>query len=166
MRPPSNKGFTLLEVLIVIAIFAVGMAIALPSIMEMGQRGKIKNAARQLKDQMAKARVSAIELNIPMVVVFDPIVGGVSTGYQIVQDTNNDCEIDAGEQSTRVDITGATITANNLTQNTAGNPIVQWNTRGLPLQKGGTFTNGTITFSGANIQLDVVLNQAGNIRIN
>ncbi|MCK4503062.1 MAG: GspH/FimT family protein [Desulfuromonadales bacterium] len=165
MQWNNNKGFTLAEVLIVIVIFAIGAAIAIPNIMQMGQKGKVKTAARQLKDQMAKARISAIELNMPVVVVFDKIVDGTSSGYQIVQDTNGDCEVDAGELTSSIRISGAAITANNLTPNNAGNPIVQWNTRGFPLKKGGTFANGTISFSGINTQFDVVLSKTGNVRI-
>lgn len=165
MSQVDSRGFTLIEVLIVVAIFAIGAAIAIPSLRDMGRRSSVKLAARQLKDQMVKARLAAIELNMPVIVVFDPIVGGKSRGYRIVQDANGDCEVDAGEQTTRIDISNADITANNLSPNTAGNPIVQWSPRGLPLQKNGAFAAGTVTFSGASIQQDVILSPAGNIRI-
>ena len=161
----NSKGFTLIEVIIVAVIFAIGAAIAIPNLTAMTQRNRVRSAVRQLKDQMVKARLTAIELNLPVVVVFDPIVNNSSTGYRIVQDANGNCEVDAGEQSSRIKISGAKITVNNLSQNTAGNPIVQWSTRGLPLKKNGAFAAGKISFSGANIQIDVVLSAAGNIRI-
>ena len=166
IKMKNSKGFTLVEVLIVVAIFAIGAAIAIPNIMDMGKRSSVRSAARQLKDQMAKARFIAIEQNKPVLIAFNPFVNGECNGYQIVQDTNGDSEIDAGESKTTVSLSGASITANNLTTNTAGVQIIQWDTRGLPRQKNGAFTAGTISFSGAGSQIDVVLSSAGNIRIN
>jgi len=165
MRLPNNKGFTLIEVLIVIAIFAIGAAIAIPSIMDMGRRDQVKAEARQLKDQLAKARVAALELNTPMVVVFDKIVAGVSNGYQIVQDANGDCEADAGESATRITLSKSSITTNDFSQNDAGNPMVQWDARGYPKRKDGTLASGTVSIDGAGTQYNVVLSLAGNISI-
>jgi len=70
MRTTNNSGFTLIELLIVVAIFAVGSAIALPSLMDMGRRDQVKTEARQIKDQMARARAQAIELNTTINVSF------------------------------------------------------------------------------------------------
>lgn len=166
MRKLNNHGFTLIEVLIVVTIFAVGAAIAIPQITEMGKRAQVKSAARQLKDQMARTRISAIEQNVPIVFVFDSIVAGVgSLGYQIVQDNDGDCEIDGGEQISRIDISNAAITVNTLSVNDTGKSIIQWDRRGFPRKKDGTLASGTISFSGAGTQLDVSLSQTGNIRI-
>ena len=68
MQLPNNKGFTLIEILIVIAIFAIGAAIAIPSIMDMGSRDQVKTEARQFKDQLARARATAIEQNSPVTI--------------------------------------------------------------------------------------------------
>lgn len=162
----NKNGFTLLEVLVVVAILAIGCAIAIPSIMNMGKKGQLRSNVRQLKDQMAKARIAAIETNTPMLIAFDPFAGGVITSYQIVQDSNGNCEIDAGENSQRISLENTEITANNLSANNAGNLIVQWDNRGYPRKKDGSFANGTITFNGANSQLEVILSRTGSIRIN
>jgi len=162
----NSKGFTLVEVIVVSVLIGVLAAIAVPSITKMGRRSAVNAEARQLKGLMAKARMSAIELNIPILIVFDPFIGGECSSYQIVQDENGNSEIDAGEATTAVTLSDVVITVNNLTTNTAGDRIVQWSTRGLPLKKNGTFTNGTITFSGSNKQVNVILSSTGNIRIN
>lgn len=70
MRASNHNGFTIIELIIVIAIFAIGSAIALPNLIEMGRRDQVKTEARQLKDQMARARAQAIELNAPITVSF------------------------------------------------------------------------------------------------
>lgn len=161
----NSKGFTLTEVIIVIAILAIGLAIAIPNFIDMGELSQLRSSARQLKDQMAKARLTAIETNSPTLVAFDPFAGGIITSYQIVQDTNGNCEIDAGEKTQRISLSNVEITANNLSTNDAGNFIVQWDRRGYPRQKNGLFAQGTVTYSGAGSQLQVVLSRTGNIRI-
>lgn len=165
MHQINCRGFTLIETLIVVVIFAVGAAIAIPNIMDMGRVGAVKSASRQLKDQMARARLTAIEENSPILIVFNSFVGGKCNGYQVVQDTDGDSEVDAGEATTSIILSDLSIIANNLTTNTAGDQIVQWDTRGMPRQKNGLLAAGTITFSGAKGQFDVVLSSAGNIRI-
>ena len=162
----NSKGFTLIEVLVVVVIFAIGAAIAIPNLTAMAQKNRVRVAVRQLKDQMAKARMSAIELNIPILIAFDPFVSGVCNGYQIVQDTNGDCEVDAGEITSAITLTGMSIIGNDLTPNDAGKPIVQWDTRGLPRQKNGALpSDRTILFSGMGTQFKVVLALTGNISI-
>ncbi len=165
MNKHNRNGFTLIEVIIVIAILGIGLAFAIPNIMDMGVKGQLRTAVRQLKDQMAQARITAIETNAQTLIAFDPFVDGVITSYQIVQDADGDCEIDVGEQSRRISLSNVNITANNLTANDAGNLIVQWDNRGYPRRKNGSFTNGTVTFSGGGNQLQVLLSPTGNIRI-
>ncbi|PLX95963.1 MAG: hypothetical protein C0620_03310 [Desulfuromonas sp.] len=70
MHCGNARGFSLLEVIIVIALFAILGAVALPNLLEMGRKDQVKTEARLLKDQLANARATAIENNKTIPVVF------------------------------------------------------------------------------------------------
>lgn len=100
----NDKGFTLLEIIIVIAVFAIGAAIAMPAIMQMGKRDEVKSTARQIKDEMARAKVNAIENNSPVAVTVNAdnyVVGGrtiapENTSFSITDDDGNSLKDSGG----------------------------------------------------------------------
>lgn len=103
MQRLNNKGFTLTELIIVMVIFIIGSAIALPGIMDMGRRDQVKAEARMLKDQLARARATAIEQNSPVAITL----------------TTNNYTVGTN-----------TITLNHTTLNPAS--ILTWDGRGYP----------------------------------
>lgn len=147
MYSANNKGFTLLEVLIVVVIFAIGAAIAIPSIMDMGRRDQVKSEARQLKDQLARARAQAIEQNAPVLVQFDL---GTST-YTI--------------GGTTVSLDGAELTASTLPADAGGKINVNWNNRGYPLDSAANPANGSITVAGEKSSFLITISPAGGLSI-
>ena len=58
-----NKGFTLLEAMIVIAVLGVVTAIAYPSFRSSIDRAEVKKAAGTIEDALNHARIAAIESN-------------------------------------------------------------------------------------------------------
>lgn len=171
MHRMNKNGFTLIEVIVVILILAIGMAIAIPNIINMGRRSAITSDARQLKDQMSKARVSAIELSTPILIEFNLLANGTSISYKIAQDLNNNFIVDGTEMMAEITLSNAIITSNNLSLNANGNPIVRWNSRGYPRKENALIpgeespTNGTISLTGNDVQYNVILANTGNIRI-
>jgi len=161
MDSHHSYGYTLLELLIVIAIFAIGAAIAIPNISQIGQRNKIKLETRQLKEQLAKARATAIETNGRVVVIFD------TKGYDIVRETvSKNCTLDAGENCIHITMSDATITANSLPKNSDGKHILQWDERGYPRDSTNSVINtGTLTINGNNLTFKITISPAGNIYI-
>lgn len=148
MHATDNKGFTLIELLIVITIFAIGSAIALPSLMDMGRRDQVKTEARQLKDQLARARALAIEQNAPIVVAL------TANNYTIGGSTINLSHTVIGSGITDSD----------------DNPLTtfQWDERGYPTSVGGTIGDLNqieINIANANKSLDVLVSLSGNISI-
>lgn len=85
MRQFNNHGFSLIELLITIALFAIGSAIAIPNITKIGQNNAVKRDARQLKDSLAQARMEAIRRNQSVVILFNP----THDGYRIFEDKNS-----------------------------------------------------------------------------
>ena len=71
MKPRTNsRGFTLLEIMIVLAIVGIMTAIAVPSFRGMTQRLRVKAAGREIAMDLALARVKAISLGVPQTVSF------------------------------------------------------------------------------------------------
>jgi general secretion pathway protein H len=68
---PSNTGFTLVELLVFIAIVAVGTAIAIPSIMRPSERLSLASAMRDVTAALRLTRSAAIKRNTELALVID-----------------------------------------------------------------------------------------------
>lgn len=66
------SGFTLAEVMIVLAIIAIMAAIAVPNIMDWLPNMRLKAEARELFSAMQKARSEAVKRNRDTAIIFDP----------------------------------------------------------------------------------------------
>jgi len=66
-----NKGFTLLELMVAVAIFAVLSAIAVPNYIGWLPKHRLNQAASALYSDMQKARMEAIRGNQNWAIVFD-----------------------------------------------------------------------------------------------
>nr|WP_320114798.1 prepilin-type N-terminal cleavage/methylation domain-containing protein [uncultured Desulfuromonas sp.] len=150
MTTTNSQGFTLIELIVVIAIFAIGAAIAFPSLMDIGRRGQVKTEARQLKDQLARSRATAIEQKRLITVTL----------------TTNNYTIDGTNTVLR---NGATITTN------PAPPLkfpatITWNERGYPNMVKGDGTaitdEGTIVMIGPGVSYSITVTVAGGITIN
>lgn len=89
----DEKGFSLMELIVVMAILAVGLSIAVPSFMAMGRSNAIKADARSLKNLLAKTRIDAVQLNQSLTVTIDTEANSciVSvTGGDAISTTNFD----------------------------------------------------------------------------
>lgn len=124
------------------AIFAIGLAVAAPSLMQIGRRNSIKRNARIIKDVLYNARMKAVELNEEIDVQIDPNTESYTTSV-----VSNNQVLDSFVFS-NADI-GINI-----------NPsTIRWNTRGQ------TSNACTITVQSGNYQYNVVVNVTGNVRI-
>lgn len=68
----NSRGFTLLEVIVVVSIIAVMAAIAIPALNTWGPNYRLKGAVRDVYSAMQKARILAVKTNTDTAVIFDP----------------------------------------------------------------------------------------------
>lgn len=71
MHRSLQRGFTLIELMITIAVFVILVVLAVPSFVDNIDRRKIVDATEGLAKQVQQARMIAIQANRPITIVFD-----------------------------------------------------------------------------------------------
>lgn len=92
-----RRGFTLLELIIVITVFGIIAAISIPALNSTTRRSELRAAAREMYGHFQRAKSEAIKRNQPVAIVFD--TSGVDY-YQVFVDSSTDppnATLDAGE---------------------------------------------------------------------
>ena len=84
IRLRDKKGFTMIELLIVIAIIAVTAAVAIPNIISWIPTIRVNSAARDLVSEMQLARMKAVSERNNYVITFD-----TSTNQYSIYDDND-----------------------------------------------------------------------------
>jgi len=139
----KNTGFTLIELMIAIAIISIVSIIAVPNFNDVIPRYRLKAAARDLQANMQKARLQAIKENSPVQIRFDSTN---SPGFYYF-DTIDDNSYTAGEF--RVDLSTY---KSNIDFGT-GNATLNWNSSSCSQATAITFgTRGTATMASVYLQ--------------
>jgi prepilin-type N-terminal cleavage/methylation domain-containing protein len=147
----AQKGVTLIELAVVMAIVAIlGLALA-PAIGEWVDNFRIKQAARDLSSDLQLAKMKAIGSGVRYAVVFKQIVGGTTYSYVIFPDNNNNLVLDGGSETT--DILKSVLLGRNIIfdpdqggsdgidfPNVSDHPAFGFNRSGMPIENSGPLT--------------------------
>ena len=119
----NNKGFTLTELTVALAVLGIMSAISIPSYFSWLPRHRLQTSVRQIYDDMNMARSMAVKNNTTAVAIFD-----ISNDtYTIFLDTvenwaydSSETVISNGTLENDVDITGSTLTSHTYGFNSRG----------------------------------------------
>jgi type IV fimbrial biogenesis protein FimT len=81
-----RRGFTTLELLVVISILLIVAAIALPNLSGWAKNQRLKGVARDLMSHFQFARLEAIKSSTTVVLTFYPDLGPIKGSYNVSRD--------------------------------------------------------------------------------
>jgi type IV fimbrial biogenesis protein FimT len=93
----ASKGFTIIELLVVISVVVILIAIAVPSYITFIERNRLRGAAEMVYEQLMQARNLAIKRSKPITVEFSAD-GSAAWALGITDET--ECDPDAADSCT------------------------------------------------------------------
>lgn len=176
MRLKNKNGFTLIEVMMVVAIIGIMTAIAVPNFLTWLSNMRLNAASRDLYGAMMKAKGEAVKRNVNCGLTFNQTIGATIFAYIVFADLDRDCEYDVGEPilvqvpqwqtSVSLDTTKHGGDGLSFTDNDDSNPTIIFTPTGIPTANGGGFANGMAALRNSKgTGKDIVVNQAGSISI-
>ena len=156
----NNKGYTLTEIMVVIAIVAIVAAIAAPNMIGWRSAPRLRGAVDNLKGDLQRAKMMAVRESTFIAIDFD----ASETEYTVCVDngaTPGVCEADERIITRRLLPVGVRIDLG-LTDLTAGtDDNTRFNDRGLP-----TLMGAIVVVNSDGDQRQVTLNRLVRLRVN
>lgn len=174
----ADQGFTLVELMVVVAIIAIIASIGTTALLSYLPQMRLKSAARDVFSTMSQAKMEAIKRGQNVTILF----ASPANGYTMFLDSDNDETVDAGEtvlytapqfpNQVQFDPT-LTVDGNLINDGISFvNNALIFSPRGIPIGAAGGFGGGTIGLRAIDgkgntlRQRTVVVSTAGRINMN
>ncbi len=150
----KDSGFTILELMVVIAILAIMAGIAIPNMIPWPAKHRMSGAAREIYSAMQYARLRAVKEKMPVAINFD-VADDTFTVFIPVfpideaEVTNG--TTDAGETLLKTGTMPVDVDMNNPLF--GGVTFTAFDARGLPIQFGGNSLIGDVRLNNPNRNL-------------
>jgi type IV fimbrial biogenesis protein FimT len=151
----KESGFSLMEMMTVIAVIALITAIAMPNMLGWREGAKLRGAVENLRGDLQLAKLKAVQESGPVAVAFS------GDSYQVFIDAANPGVRDAGERLLRNRELPAGVSIDLGSTDFNGNLYARFNNRGLPEDIGSIVVD-----SSGGDQRIIGLNRLGRININ
>jgi type IV fimbrial biogenesis protein FimT len=135
----NNKGFTLTELTVTLAVLGIMSSISIPSYFSWLPRHRLQTSVRHIYDDMNMARSTAVKTNSDIGIQFIPS----NETYRIFIDANQDQTFDTGDT---ILSTGTLENDVDITESTPNNTYV-YNSRGMSADTSSDFYDVYLTNS-------------------
>ncbi len=158
-----SRGFTLLELMVALAVFAILIGIAVPGFASMIDQQRMSTGLNNLGLSLSVTRQEAVRMNRTLTLA--PLNGDWNQGWVIFVDKNNDGSVDAGETILRDVPPDARLRMH------ANKPVVKYvrfNGHGQTELLNGGFQAGTFRFCPSATGAEgrkLIVNQVGRWRV-
>jgi prepilin-type N-terminal cleavage/methylation domain-containing protein len=153
----KDNGFTLFELLTVIAVIGIVSAISIPNLFSFAAGMRLRSASRDLYSNFQQTRIKAIRQNTRWAVRF------TASGYQVEDCKNNNCSVAADNRIIKTVNMSQAYPGVSITNTT--NALVEFNSEGTTFNVAGTSTAGTTTMANTKGNSNVVVDLTGRIRM-